>query len=87
MPYGRLKDATKAYSNKLIAATTTAGDDGTGFCAQRLEYCSKIVRGQITGEDADRIFVLIARADPDKDTARSTISAHSRRSRQTRAGA
>ena len=68
VPYGRLKDATKAYSNKLIAATTTAGDDGTGFCAQRLEYCSKIVRGQITGEDADRIFVLIARADPDKDT-------------------
>ena len=68
VPYGRLRDATKAYGNKLITATTTAGDDGTGFCAQRLDYCSKIVRGQITGEDADRTFVMIARADPDPDT-------------------
>lgn len=67
-PYGRLKDATKAYANKLILATTTAGDDGTGFCAQRMTYCSKIVRGEITGADADRIFVFIARADPDPET-------------------
>lgn len=64
-PYNRLKDATIAYANKLILATTTAGDDGTGFCAQRMAYCSKIVRGQITGADADRIFVFIARAEPD----------------------
>lgn len=62
VPYGRLKDATKAYGNKLILATTTAGDDGTGFCAQRTAYCSKIVRGEITGDDADRVFVFIARA-------------------------
>ncbi len=68
IPYGRLKDATKAYSNKLILATTTAGDDGNGFCAQRLNYCSKIVRGQITGADADRIFAFIARADADPET-------------------
>ncbi len=68
VPYGRLRDATKAYGNKLITATTTAGDDGTGFCAQRLDYCSKVVRGQITGEDADRTFVMIARADPDPDS-------------------
>lgn len=68
VPYGRLKDATKAYSNKLILATTTAGDDGTGFCAQRMNYCSKIVRGEITGPDADRIFAFIARADPDPET-------------------
>ena len=68
VPYGRLKDATKAYANKLILATTTAGDDGTGFCAQRMAYCSKIVRGEITGADADRIFAFIARADADPDT-------------------
>lgn len=68
IPYGRLKDATKGYSNKLILATTTAGDDGTGFCAQRMAYCSHIVRGDITGPDADRIFVFIARADPNPDT-------------------
>lgn len=68
VPYGRLRDATKAYSNKLIAATTTAGDDGTGFCAQRMDYCSKVVRGQITGADAERTFVYITRADPDPET-------------------
>lgn len=68
IPYGRLKDATKGYSNKLILATTTAGDDGTGFCAQRMAYCSHIVRGDITGPDADRIFAFIARADADPDT-------------------
>lgn len=68
IPYGRLKDATKAYSNKLILATTTAGDDGTGFCAQRVAYCSKIVRGELTGADADRVFAFIARADPDPET-------------------
>lgn len=68
VPFGRLKDATKAYSNKLILATTTAGDDGTSFCAQRMSYCSHIVRGEITGADADRIFALIARADPDPAT-------------------
>lgn len=68
IPYGRLKDATKAYSNKLILAVTTAGDDGTGFCAQRMAYCSKIVRGEITGADADRIFAFLARADPNPET-------------------
>lgn len=68
IPYGRLKDATKAYSNKLILAVTTAGDDGTGFCAQRMAYCSKIVRGEITGADADRTFAFLARADPDPET-------------------
>lgn len=67
-PYARLKDSTKAYSNKLILATTTAGDDGTGFCAQRMRYCSNIVRGEITGPDADRIFAFIARADPAPDS-------------------
>lgn len=68
IPYGRLKDATKAYANKLIIATSTAGDDGLGFCAQHMHYCSRIVRGEITGPDADRIFVFIARADPDPET-------------------
>lgn len=68
IPYGRLKDATKAYSNKLIMAVTTAGDDGTGFCAQRMTYCSKIARGEITSADADRIFSFLARADPDPET-------------------
>lgn len=67
-PYSRLRDATKAYGNKLILTTTTAGDNGNGFCAQRLAYCSKVVRGEITGADADNTFAFIARADPDEET-------------------
>lgn len=70
VPYTRLSDATKAYRNKLILATTTAGDNGTGFCAQHMVYCSKIARGEITGPDADRIFSFICRADPDPETGK-----------------
>ena len=69
-PYTRLGDSTKAYRNKLILCTTTAGDNGVGFCAQRTAYVSKIVRGEITGPDADRVFGLIARADPDPETGK-----------------
>lgn len=69
-PYTRLSDATKAYRNKLICMTTTAGDKGSGFCAQHMVYCSKIARGEITGPDADRIFAFIARADPDPITGK-----------------
>ncbi len=65
VPYTRLKDATIAYANKLILATTTAGDDGTGFCALHVAYCSKIVRGDLRGPDSERIFVFIARAPQD----------------------
>ena len=65
VPYNRLKDATIAYANKLILATTTAGDDGTGFCAQHVNYCSRIARGELAGPDADRIFAFIARAPQD----------------------
>ena len=79
VPYARLRDATKGYSNKLILATTTAGDDGAGFCAQRMAYCSKIVRGQLTGPDAERIFVFIARADPGEDGEVDYLSATAQR--------
>lgn len=69
-PYTRLGDASKAYRNKLIMLTTTAGDKGSGFCARHMVYCSKIARGEITGPDADRIFAFIARADPDPATGK-----------------
>ena len=44
--YNILKEATKAYTNKLVIAITTAGDDGTSFCAQRLTYCRRVLRGK-----------------------------------------
>lgn len=61
-PYTKLKGSMIAYSNRLLLCTTTAGDDGTGFCAQHTAYCSRVVRGEIRSADADRIFAFIARA-------------------------
>lgn len=61
-PYTRLRDAMKAYTNKLILCTFTAGDDGTGFAAQHRDYMEKVVRKIITGPDADRTFCFMAEA-------------------------
>ena len=64
--YNVLKESGKAYTNKLAAIITTAGDDGTGFCAQRVEYCRKVLRGTVR-DDAHFIFICCA----DKDEAGS----------------
>ena len=66
-PYTRLKDGMKAYSNKLILCTFTAGDDGTGFAAQHHDYMAKILRGTITGPAADKTFVFMSEAERDVD--------------------
>ena len=62
--YNVLKEATKAYTNKLVVGITTAGDDGTGFCAQRVAYCRKVLAGTI--ED-DAYFIFLCCADPGED--------------------
>ena len=58
--YNRFKEAMKAYTNKLIIAITTAGDNVNSFCYQRLEYCQKVLEG--TFED-DKLFCFLAMAD------------------------
>ena len=67
IPYTRLRDGSKAFSNKLILCTFTAGDDGTGFAAQHRDYMERILRGSITGPAADRTFVLLAQAPMEPD--------------------
>ena len=62
IPYTRLRDSMKAYTNKLILCTFTAGDDGLGFAAQKRDYMEKILRGTVSGLDADRSFVFLAQA-------------------------
>lgn len=62
--YTILQEATAAYTNKLVIGITTAGDDGTGFCAQRLEYCRKVLRG--VAQD-DQYFIFICAADKDEN--------------------
>lgn len=61
--YNVLKEATKAYTNKLVIAITTAGDDGTSFCAQRLAYCRRVLRGKY---DNENLFMFICCADQDE---------------------
>lgn len=62
--YNRVKEASKAYTNRLTGGITTAGDDGTGFCAQRVEYCRKVLRG-IVQDDA--YFIFLCSADKDEN--------------------
>lgn len=63
-PYKLMKDAMKAYTNKLMIGVTTAGDDGTGFCAQRVAYCRKVLNGTI--ED-DQYYIFMCCADAQED--------------------
>lgn len=59
-----MKNAQRAYRNKLLMAITTAGDKPNGFLAQRLKYCDKVLDGTV--ED-DSYFLFICDADTDKD--------------------
>lgn len=60
--YNIIKEAMKAYTNKLMIGITTAGDNMNSFCYNRMQYCQKILEGTITDE---QYFVFIAKADED----------------------
>lgn len=61
--YNIIKEAMKAYTNKLMIGITTAGDNMNSFCYRKLEYCKKILDGTVKDE---QYFVFIAKADQDK---------------------
>ena len=58
--YNVIKEAMKAYRNKLMIGITTAGDNMASFCYNRLKYCQKILAGTVKKED---YFVFICKAD------------------------
>lgn len=58
--YNIIKEAMKAYTNKLMIGITTAGDNMNSFCYQRLKYCQKILDKTV---DDEKYFVFIAKAD------------------------
>lgn len=62
--YNILKEATKAYTNKLVIGITTAGDNKVSFCYRRMEYCQKILNGTIK---SDSEFVFICKAPEDEN--------------------
>lgn len=48
--YNIIKEAMKAYTNKLMIGISTAGDNEQGFLGQRLKYCRKILDGTVEDE-------------------------------------
>lgn len=62
--YNLLKEAMKAYSNKLMIGITTAGDNQNSFCYRKLTYCKKILQQTVKDE---QYFVFICEADPDEN--------------------
>ena len=64
LQYNVLREAGKAYTNKLAMIITTAGDNGVGFCAQRVEYCRKVLRGTVKD---DGYFIFLCSADKDEN--------------------
>lgn len=62
--YNIIKEAMKAYTNKLMIGITTAGDNMNSFCYNRLKYCQKILDKTVTDET---YFVFIAKADEDEN--------------------
>lgn len=61
--YNIIKEAMKAYTNKLMIGITTAGDNMNSFCYRKLEYCKKILDGTVKDE---QYFVFICKADEDE---------------------
>lgn len=61
--YNIIKEAMKAYTNKLMIGITTAGDNMNSFCYRRLVYCKKILDGIVKDE---QYFVFICEADKDE---------------------
>ncbi|RDW17653.1 terminase [Oceanobacillus arenosus] len=62
--YNVIKEAMKAYTNKLMIGITTAGDNQNSFCYNRLVYCQKILSRSVKDE---AYFVFIAKADEDAE--------------------
>ena len=61
--YNLFKEAMKAYRNKLMIGISTAGDDPSGFLAQRVKYCKRVLDKEIEDE---QYFIFICEADQTK---------------------
>lgn len=67
MQYQVLQDATQAYTNKLVIGISSGGRYAQGFCAKHVQYCRKVLNGEITGDAADEIFIFIAAIGDDEN--------------------
>ncbi|EGP5143019.1 terminase large subunit [Enterococcus faecium] len=65
--YTLMKNAMKAYRNKLLIGISTAGDIPDGFLANRLKTLQKVLNGSITDSAYDSYFIFICKADQDEE--------------------
>lgn len=62
--YNVIREATAAYTNKLVIGITTAGDGGRNtFCARRLKMCQNLLNSTTKDEYAEKLFIFICKAD------------------------
>ncbi len=57
--YNIIKEAMKAYTNKLMIGITTAGDNMNSFCYRRVTYAEKVLNGTVKD---DSLFIFMCRA-------------------------
>ena len=65
--YILMKNAMKAYRNKLLIGISTAGDIPDGFLANRLNTLHGVLDGINTEKAYDSYFIFICKADQDKE--------------------
>ncbi|HFR3158825.1 terminase large subunit domain-containing protein [Streptococcus suis] len=62
--YGLMKKTMSAYRNSMLFVISTAGDIPTGFLANRLKYCQKVLKQLISDES---LFIFICKANQTTD--------------------
>lgn len=65
--YTLMKNAMKAYRNKLLIGISTAGDIPNGFLANRIKTLQGVLNGSIKEKAYDSYFIFICKADQDKE--------------------
>lgn len=65
--YTLMKNAMKAYRNKLLIGISTAGDIADGFLANRIKTLHNVLNGSITDKAYDSYFIFICKADQDEE--------------------
>ncbi|HET3077061.1 TPA: terminase large subunit [Streptococcus pneumoniae] len=64
--HGLMKKTMSAYRNSMLFVISTAGDIPTGFLANRLKYCQKVLK-QLVIDDSFFIFICKANQSADGD--------------------
>ncbi len=62
--HGLMKKTMSAYRNSMLFVISTTGDIPTGFLANRLKYCQKVLKQLVTD---DSFFIFICKANQSAD--------------------